>query len=299
MGLDSMDRYIYPNEVRAALEGLQQLLAIYQLVDGQVVTLLVSDGFCKLLGYADREQAVWDMDHDMYKDTHPDDRKRSSDAAVRFAAGGSDYEVVFRTGAGVDSDYRVIHAHGKHVYTETGIRLAHVWYMDEGLYIKGEEAAGTPMNRELNSALHEESILRAVNYDELTGLPNLAHFFKLCEIGKARIFSEGKQDCLLYMDLNGMKYYNHRYGFTEGDKLLKAYADILARTFGHEDCCHIGADRFVISTTEDGLEDRIQRLFDAVEQMKDHLPVRVGVYSTGIEDVPISTAYDRAKMAAT
>ena len=298
-GEDSMNRYTYPNEVRAALEGLQQPLAVYQLLDGKIATVLVSDGFRRLFGYTDREQVVRDMDHDMYKDTHPDDRKRIADAARRFAKGGDDedYDVVFRTKAGVDSDYQVIHAHGKHINTEEGIRLAHVWYMDEGRYIEGDETAGSQMNRELNASLHQESILRAANYDALTGLPNLAYFFKLCEIGKARVFSEGKQGCLLYMDLNGMKYYNHRNGFAQGDVLLKGLAKLLALVFGPEDCCHIGADRFVVSTTEDGLEDRLNHFFEAFEQAKDHLPVRVGVYSTGMEDVPVTTAYDRAKVA--
>ena len=291
-----MDRYTYADEVRAALEGMQQPLAVYQLIDNKIVTILLSDGFCKLLGYKDREKAVWDMDHDMYKDIHPDDMRRISDASWRFAMGGEAYEVVFRTKAGVESDYHVIHAHGEHVYTETGVRLAHVWYMDEGKYIEGDEHTGTRMNRELNSLLHEESILRAANYDALTGLPNLAYFFKLCETGKARAFSEGKQGVLLYIDLNGMKYFNFRNGFAEGDKMLKAFAERLADTFGHEKCCHIGADRFAVSTTEDGLEECLEGFFAEVGKMERHLPVRVGIYSTRIEDVPISTAYDRAKV---
>lgn len=296
-GFGSMNRYTYPDEARAAMERLQQPLAVYQLVDGRVVTILVSDGFCELLGYTDRKQAVWDMDHDMYKDIHPDDMKRIADASRRFAEGGEEYEVVFRTKAGVKSDYHVIHAHGKHVYPEDGIRLAHVWYMDEGKYIKGNEHTGSWMNRELNAALHEESILRTANYDALTGLPNLAYFFKRCEIGKARVQSEGKTGVLLYIDLNGMKYYNFRKGFAEGDRMLKKFAEIMAGTFGHEDCCHIGADRFAVSTTEDGLEERLQRFFDEVKQMEGHLPVQVGVYSTGMEDVPVTSAYDKAKVA--
>ncbi|MBR3019482.1 MAG: EAL domain-containing protein [Clostridia bacterium] len=292
-----MKRYAFPDGERAILEGLQQPFAVYQFLDKQVITLLVSDGFCKLLGYADRNQAVWDMDHDMYKDTHPDDRQRVIDAALLFAAGGETYDAVFRTRAGVDSDYRVIHAHGKHVFTEAGIRLAYVWYMDEGLYIEGNESAGTWMNQELNSVLHEESILRAVNYDALTGLPNLGFFFKLCEINKARDANEGKQNCLLYIDLYGMKYYNHRNGFAEGDKLLKAVAEQLAGIFGLENCCHIGADRFSVYAVESGLIERLQSFLCSVEQMSSRLPVRVGIYSSGIEDVPISSAYDRAKVA--
>ena len=292
-----MKRYIFPDDVRAVLEGMQQTYAVYQLIDGQVTTLLVSDGFCKLLGYADRKQAAWDMDHDMYRDTHPDDRKRVLDAAALFSADGDMYDVVFRTKAGVDSDYRVIHAQGKHVLTETGILLAHVWYMDEGLYIEGAEFSGSWMNQELNSVLHEESILRAVNFDALTGLANLGYFFKICETGRARDADMGKQSCLLYIDLNGMKYYNHRNGFAEGDKLLKAIADHLSAIFGQENCCHIGADRFAVYTVEAGLKDHLQNLFASVEQMSGHLPVRVGIYSSSIEDVPVSSAYDRAKVA--
>ena len=65
-----MNRYTYPDEARAAMERLQQPLAVYQLIDNKIVTILLSDGFCKLLGYSDRDKAVRDMDHDMYKDIH-------------------------------------------------------------------------------------------------------------------------------------------------------------------------------------------------------------------------------------
>lgn len=293
-----MKRYTYPDEVRAALESQQQPLAVFQLVDNKIATVLVSDGFCQLLGYKERKQAMWDMEHEMYKDTHPDDRQRISDAALLFAASDdAEYEVVFRTKAGVDSDYHVIHAHGKHIYTQTGDRLAQIWYMDEGVYIEGDESAASGMNRMINSVLHEESILRAANYDMLTGLPNLAYFFKHCEVGKEQLLGEGKHGCLLYIDLNGMKYYNNRYGFAQGDKLLKAVAQLLADTFGHEDSCHVVADRFAVSTTDDGLQERLEHFFDESEKMEQNLPIMVGIYSTAMGDVPVSTAYDRAKMA--
>ena len=295
--MNSTEKYNFDGKTRELLERFTTPLAVYQRIGNQIVTVFVSDGFCKLLGYADREQAVWDMDHDMYKDTHPDDRQRMIDAAMLFAAGGEGYDVVFRTKAGVDSDYRVIHAHGDHVFTEAGIRLAQVWYMDEGLYIEGEESAGTWLNRELNSVLHEESILRAANFDALTGLPNLGYFFKLCENCRMRDASAGKQSCLLYIDLNGMKYFNHRNGFAEGDKLLKSVAEQLSAMFGIDKCCHIGADRFAVYTIESGLKEKLQSLFSSIEQMNEHLPVRVGIYSASIEDVPVSSAYDRAKVA--
>ena len=294
-----MERYHYSDEARTALERLQQPFAVYQVADGKISTLLVSDGFCRLLGYEKREQAVYDMDHNMYKDTHPDDKERIIEAAVRFMEGTGIYDVVFRTKSGIDSGYRVIHATGRHVNTENGIRIAHVWYMDEGVYVEGDESAATGMTRLLNSALHEESILKAVHYNELTGLPNLSYYFKLSEIRRASIISEGKQGIFLYMDLNGMKYFNHRNGFAEGDKLLISFSKVLSGIFGKDNCCHINADRFSANATEDELEEKIQELFRQVRQMNGGktLPVMVGIYSTSMEDVPVGMAYDRAKMA--
>ena len=297
-----MEKYTYSTEERAVLESMEQPLAIYQVVDNRVVTLVVSNGFCKLLGYTSREQAMYDMDHDMYRDTHPDDRERIATAALVFAQGGDDtvYDTVFRTKAGVEAgyDYQVIHAHGTHTYTKTGARIAQVWYMDEGEYKEGDEASVIGINKALNSALHEESILQASRYDDLTGLPNLAYFFNRCELEKARIYSENKHAALIYMDLDGMKYFNHHYGFAEGDRLLKAFAAALERVFGKENSCHIGADRFAAGTAEDLAEGKLAQLRTEILTLDEinMLPVRAGVYSTSVEDVPISTAYDRAKM---
>ena len=292
-----MERYRYSAEARAALEGLCQPLAVYQQVEGRIITLIVSDGFCRLLGYESRSQVIYDMDHDMYRDAHPDDLERLKEAARRFAGGGEEYDVLYRTKAGVDSDYRVIHARGKHVFPEPGVQLAYIWYMDEGRYIEGQENTGTRINRELNSILHEESILKASRYDALTGLMNLAWFFTRCDREKPRILREGKNGALLYMDLDGMKSFNHRFGFAEGDKMLRAFSGLISETFGKDDCCHVAADRFVVSVTDEKLEERLPAFFEQARKMENMLPVRVGIYSTGMEDVPVSTAYDRAKMA--
>ena len=81
-----MDRYVFTKQEKAVLERLKPALAVYQFVNKRVVTLALSDGFCELLGYEDREQAYHDMDNDMYRDTHPDDVARIANAAARFAA---------------------------------------------------------------------------------------------------------------------------------------------------------------------------------------------------------------------
>ena len=145
--------------------------------------------------------------------------------------------------------------------------------------------------------LTEGSFRFAAEYDLLTGLPNMNVFFAQCEAVKARLTGAGKHAALLYIDLNGMKDYNHKYGFTEGDVLLKDFADRLARIFGKANCCHSGADRFAVAAEAEKLEDRLRHFFADIKQMNRHLPVRVGVYSTEMEIVPAGAAYDRAKIA--
>lgn len=127
-----MERYRFSNEEQTVLERLPQPLGVYQFIDRKVITIALSDGFCELFGYADRMQAYDDMDNDMYKHDHPEDVARIVEAAQRFATEGGEYDVVYRTRNRSGDGYRILHAKGKHVYTQTGERLAYVWYTDEG-----------------------------------------------------------------------------------------------------------------------------------------------------------------------
>ncbi|MBR6221173.1 MAG: EAL domain-containing protein [Clostridia bacterium] len=286
-----MEKYRYPEQIQYALEHLRQPFAVYQLIDKRVVTLVLSDGFCELFGYGeDRARAYYDMDHDMYKDAHPDDAARIADAALKFAMEGGTYEVIYRTRVKDTADYRVVHAFGEHVMTDTNVRLAHVWYTDEGLYGR----RGAELNQVLSNALNEESLVRASRYDYLTGLPSMSYFFEL-----ATAVGESEDRALLYMDFSGMKFYNTRHGFSEGDKLLQGFAKVLSGLFSNENCCHIGADHFAVLTVEEGLEDRVNRLFEACRELNGgkSLPVHVGVYLSRMEDLHISNALDRAKIA--
>ncbi len=289
----------YPDEMRNALEDSPQPVAVYRFGDHRMDTVAVSDGFCKLFGYPNREQAAFILDNDTFKDVHPDDRERVSGAMFRFSEGQEELDVVYRTKAVADPGYRVIHARGMHEHTETGTQTAYDWYMDEGPYVEDEESGGTQISQALNRALHEESIIHAAHYDELTGLPNLTYFFKLSDAAKAHNGLKGEQGVLLYIDLYGMKYFNRTNGFAEGDRLLKAFAGVLTNIFGKMNCCHVSADRFAAGAREENIVERLRQLFTDAEKMNDGktLPVRVGIYSSSVEDVPASTAYDRAKMA--
>lgn len=294
-----MERYQLPQQEQTSLERLRQPFAIYQFVDKRVVTLVLSDGFCQLFGYTDRAQAYDDMDNDMYKDTHPDDVARIANAAYRFATEGGRYEVIYRSRKPGSFDYRIVHAWGEHVYTDTGVQLAHVWYSDEGDYMESCGQQGVELNQSLSNALHENSIVKASQYDFLTGLPSMTYFFELVETGKEKIRDKGGNPVLMYMDFIGMKFYNAKYGFAEGDKLLQGFAAILAKLFGNENSCRIGADHFAVQTEEAGLEPRLQLLLAQCRELNggNTIPVHIGIYTAQEERVHTSVACDRAKMA--
>lgn len=295
-----MERYQMPEQEKAIIEKLRFPFAVYQFIDKRVVTLALSDGFCEKFGFSDHKEAAYVMDHDMYRDTHPEDVTRVAEEGIRFATEGGVYDVIYRTKSADKKDYIVLHAHGEHVITEKGgVRLAHVWYMDEGTCDEKDLTQETMMEHVLANALREENTVRISRFDHLTGLPNLTYFLEMVEAGKSSMLSEGYKPAMLYMDLNGMKYYNHRKGFAEGDRMLQTFAGLLKHTFGSDNCCHIGADRFAVCTKEEGLEKVLHSFFSEAEKIngKDSLPVRVGVYPSSIEDVTAGKAYDRAKVA--
>ena len=274
-------------------------LGVYQLVDQQVTALVLSEGFCRLFGYEDSERACHDMNYDMYGAIHPDDAARVANETLRFIKKGGRYEAVYRTKRCTGSDYHIIHVIGEHGMTADGVRLAFFWYTDEGVYREGDDRSERSLNLLLSNALHEESIIKAGYYDDLTGLPSMTYFFELADAGKQKILQEGGWPSLLYMDLSGMKYYNSRYGFAEGNKLIRDFSRLLAREFGSNRCSHFGADHFVVLTEKKGLEETLQELFAQCTELNggQSLPVRVGIYNARLEHVSASTACDRAKMA--
>ena len=140
---------------------------------------------------------------------------------------------------------------------------------------------------------------RAHHYEGLTGLPNMGYFCEIAEPARDKLYAEGKTPTILYMDLVDMKYFNHKFGFAEGDKLLRAFAQYLAEQFGHEHCSRFGQDHFVVGTTDEGLDERLDAFFEGCKRVNggNSLPVSVGVYRDVSGQVSIGEACDRARLA--
>ena len=158
----AMAKYSFDQQTRSTLEASVVPMGVYQVVDGHVVTLLVSDGLCELFGYKDRAEAIEKMDRDMYWNVHPDDVARTIEVAVAFIERDEPYNLVCRVKS--KNDYRFIHTGGKHVTMETGERLAVVWYIDEGAAL-ADASVRNAYEEALVAGAAYESIVQALSQD--------------------------------------------------------------------------------------------------------------------------------------
>ncbi len=153
-----------------------------------------------------------------------------------------------------------------------------------------------PVNSKDSAA---SNIFHKMNYDQLTGLPSMTYFLRLAESGRTRMHDEKIPSALVFIDLNGMRFYNKKFGYAEGDVLLKEFAQMLSKSFGNENCSRFGIDHFVIYTEEKDIEKRLERVFRDMKRVNGGKAIyaRAGIYLDSMGIVETSLACDRAKYA--
>ncbi|MCR5790609.1 MAG: EAL domain-containing protein [Lachnospiraceae bacterium] len=152
---------------------------------------------------------------------------------------------------------------------------------------------------EVDEKFRERSYLREMNYDHLTGLPSMTYFFKLAEIGRKSMHEHDIPSAVVFINMSGLRHYNKRYGFAEGDMLIKGLAGLVTDAFGEENCSRFGQDHFAAFTAAEGLEKKLDRLIKDAKTINGgrSLPVRAGVYLDSMGLIETSLACDRAKYA--
>ena len=292
-----MEKYKYQPEELTLIENSSVPVAVYQFINKRVVTIAVSVGFCEMIGLGSLEEAYNLMDKDMYRDVHPDDIAEIADAAVRFATDKDEYNVVYRSK--VREDYIILHAIGKHIYKENGTRLAVINYVNEGVYEDDHSTSVPGFNIVLNRYFQNKNASANLNYDHLTGLPNMNYFFELADAYHAEAMKEDRKLVMMFLNLSGMKAYNQRYGYSEGDLLIKETAKLLVKTFGNYNCCRTTADHFAVYDDKNGIEEKLKDLINDFKLINGgkNLPIKIGLYDTEYGEVDPATATDRAKIA--
>lgn len=134
-----------------------------------------------------------------------------------------------------------------------------------------------------------ERLDKLANYDELTGLATRRLYFEALERAVARAKRQGHRGAVLYLDLDGFKKVNDRFGHDAGDHLLKLFAErVGAITRRSDTLARLGGDEF--SLIMEGLEqdnsaeivahkilEAVQRPFVLAEDKEARVGVSIGI----------------------
>jgi diguanylate cyclase (GGDEF)-like protein/PAS domain S-box-containing protein len=149
------------------------------------------------------------------------------------------------------------------------------------------EVQGTPIfyggERAIQVAIHDISVLKShqsqlehmAHYDALTGLPNRVLLADRLLQAMAQAQRRGQMLAVAYLDLDGFKEVNDRYGHEVGDDLLIALSHGMKQTLRDGDTlARLGGDEFVavlidLADAGDGVP-LLQRLLAAASQPVTH-----------------------------
>ncbi len=136
--------------------------------------------------------------------------------------------------------------------------------------------------------LQQEKLEHSAQFDSLTDLPNRSLLSDRLNQAMTMCLRHGRSLAVLYMDLDGFKAINDRYGHKAGDELLVAVSGQVKAVMRDVDTlARLGGDEFVAVLTDvDNIQDCIQmanRILDAfakpvlIEDALLHVTVSVGV----------------------
>ncbi|HTQ78927.1 MAG TPA: EAL domain-containing protein [Thermoanaerobaculia bacterium] len=162
---------------------------------------------------------------------HPDDRERVAEVFVRLLA---------HPGEVVTVECRVRHQNGTYRVLESTAANLLAQPAVQGVVLNSHDV--TDRKRA------EERLRYDALHDELTGLPNRAHFMRRLEEAMARTKSDPEPlTAVLFLDLDRFKIVNDSLGHPVGDDLLVQIAALLAGTLRPSDTIsRVGGDEFAI-----------------------------------------------------
>lgn len=134
--------------------------------------------------------------------------------------------------------------------------------------------------------------------DEMTGIPNMMYFKKLCEerLNSGETDSELK---ILFIDIENFRSFNETYGFAKGNELLKKTAHLIEERFSGSACARFSDDHFVVLTTNTGYDRVISSISNEIRADRGDVEIRLkcGAYRPKPDDTDAAIACDRARFA--
>lgn len=195
------------------------------------------------------------------------------------------------------------HYQGSVVYTDR--RKDRAWSREQGTLTRIANLIFTHLRSLKEEEREREEVEKRLNYDTLTGLPVYSWFITLTT---DYLVTHGKENLYcVYSDFSNFQYLNEMYGFEEGDKVLKSFAQKLC-----ESCavgiqfCRITSDHFVGLIRSDSLEAATKSYGDLTwdftmecNQKYDQcsLVIASGIYEVTQRDQAVTSLIDKANEA--
>ena len=227
--------YQFTDQGRKALEQLSLPLCFFQQTDGQNIPLLVSDGFCDMMGIS-RKQMLKEQRWSKFDRIHPEDVGKTAKAVHDFWDKKTNYDVLYRVRY-ADNEYHYVHSVAFWWPVESGTELILVIYLD--------------LQRWQDSVKHAADSYELFQQDRfytdpLTGLPNINYLNQFADGRANAVRSGGGTPVLVYTDTHSMQFYNNKYGFTRGNELLCVIAEELKAAFPEGLVMRYADDHFVV-----------------------------------------------------
>lgn len=224
---------------------------LISLKDRSLVYQAANNAFCDFLGKSE-EEVVGKTDFDLFEDEVARRHRRADEEVLRSGRSRIQDESLSREGA-----TRWFHV------LRTPVRDA-----------EGQVMAVMSAVRDISEIKRMEQKLRVMSHtDDLTGLHNRRGFFALGEQMLRSAARRNARALLLYLDLDGMKAVNDKFGHEAGDNMLRDLAAMLKHTVRSSDVpARIGGDEFAILAmdADDQAEQALMaRLEAAIAQLND------------------------------
>ena len=150
--------------------------------------------------------------------------------------------------------------------------------------------------RDVSERVEAERKIEFLAYnDALTGLPNRAGFSHLLADALERAAGDGRFVAVCYLDLDGFKPVNDRFGHEMGDAVLVRFAERLRETVrAHDTVARFGGDEFVVLVEDlasiEQVHEFAERLVAACEtplsvgDRRIHLSASIGITVSPADD---------------
>ena len=282
--------YQFADKSRKALEQLSLPLAVFQNTDGKNVPLLVTDGFCALMG-VERTRMMKEQESSKFGRIHPEDVGRISQAVMDFWKKQADYDVIYRVRQ-ADNEYHFVHSVAFWWPVDEQTELIMVIYLD--LHKWGNEIR----RRATRYGLFQQDHFYT---DALTGLPNINYLNHYADERVNALRIHEKTPVLIYTDVQAMQFYNNHYGFAKGNDLMCLIAEELKAAFPEGLVTRGAEDHFVVIDAFTEREALREKLRDVNERIRKKAYGNTSGIQAGIslyeKDATTAETVDRAKQA--